>query len=49
MKMPDVRERFLAEASEPVGSDGIEMTAFLARDFKRWKQVVQAANIKPGA
>lgn len=48
MKMPDVRERFLAEASEPVGSDGVEMTAFLARDFKRWKQVVQAANIKPG-
>ena len=49
MKMPDVRERFLAEASEPVGSNAAEMTAFLARDFKRWTQVVKAANIKPGA
>jgi tripartite-type tricarboxylate transporter receptor subunit TctC len=49
MKMPDVRERFLEEASEPVGSNAAEMSAFLARDFKRWKQVVKAANIKPGA
>lgn len=49
MKMPDVRERFIAEATEPVGSNGAEMAAFLGRDFKRWAEVVKAAHIKPGA
>lgn len=48
MKMPDVRERFIAEAVDPVGSNGAEMGDFLARDFKRWTEVVKAANIKPG-
>lgn len=48
MKMPDVRERFISEAADPIGSNGPEMAAFLARDFKRWTQVVKAANIKPG-
>ena len=49
MKMPDVRERFASEAADPVGSNGAEMAEFLARDFKRWTEVVKGANIKPSA
>jgi tripartite-type tricarboxylate transporter receptor subunit TctC len=47
MTMQDVRERFIAEAADPVGSNGAEMGDFLARDFKRWTDVVKVANIKP--
>ncbi len=49
MKMPDVRERFISEGADPVGSNGAEMRDFLERDFKRWTEVVKTANIKPGS
>ncbi|MGO4329022.1 tripartite tricarboxylate transporter substrate binding protein [Cupriavidus sp. M-11] len=45
MKMPDVRERFIAEGAEPVGSNGPEMLTFLGRDTERWGMVVKAAHI----
>ncbi|SCU76903.1 conserved exported hypothetical protein [Cupriavidus necator] len=45
MKMPDVRERFIAEGADPVGSDGAEMKAFLIKDVERWAGVVKAAHI----
>jgi tripartite-type tricarboxylate transporter receptor subunit TctC len=48
MKMPEVRERFIAEAAEPVGSNRAEMADFLAADFKRWSEVVKATNMKAG-
>jgi len=48
MKVPEVRERFAAEGADPVGANGPGMADFLARDFKRWREVVKAANIKPG-
>ena len=47
MKMPDMQERFLAEGADPVGSNGPEMAEFLARDFKRWTEVVKAAHVEP--
>ena len=46
MKMPDVRERFFTEGAEPIGSNSAEMSDFLARDFKRWTEVIKSANIK---
>ncbi|MDW3682786.1 tripartite tricarboxylate transporter substrate binding protein [Cupriavidus sp. CV2] len=45
MKMPDVKERFIAEGADPVGSNGPEMGAFLGRDTERWSAVVKAAHI----
>ncbi|AQV99183.1 LacI family transcriptional regulator (plasmid) [Cupriavidus necator] len=46
MKMPDVKERFIAEGAEPIGSNGPEMNAFLVKDVERWTAVVKAANIQ---
>ncbi len=46
MKVAEVRERFIAEGADPVGSTSAEMGDFLARDFKRWGEVVKSANIK---
>lgn len=46
MKMPDVRERFVAEGAEPVGSNGADMNAFLVKDVERWTGVVKAAHIE---
>lgn len=45
MRLPDVKERFIAEGAEPVGSNGSEMGAFLGRDTDRWSSVVKAAHI----
>ncbi len=47
MKMPDVREKFIAAASEPVGANATEMRDFLEKDVKRLTQLMKAANIKP--
>jgi tripartite-type tricarboxylate transporter receptor subunit TctC len=41
-----VRERFFTEGAEPIGSNSAEMSEFLARDFKRWTEVIKSANIK---
>ncbi len=46
MKMPDVRQRFIAEGAEPIGSNGAELNAFLAKDVERWTAVVKAARIE---
>jgi tripartite-type tricarboxylate transporter receptor subunit TctC len=46
MKLPELRERFVAESAEPIGSTRAEMATFLAADFKRWSQVVKATETK---
>ena len=49
MKMPDVREQFAANGADPVGSTPAELARFLAQDYKRWGEVIKAANIKAEA
>ncbi|MGN5477973.1 hypothetical protein ACTMU2_16460 [Cupriavidus basilensis] len=46
MKMPDVRERFIAEGAEPIGSTGAEMNAFLVKDVERWTAVVKTVHFE---
>ena len=49
MKMPDVREQFTANGADPVGSSPAEMARFIAEDYKRWGDLIKAANIKAEA
>jgi tripartite-type tricarboxylate transporter receptor subunit TctC len=46
IKMPDVRERFLALGSEPVGGPPAEMASMLSAERARWKKVITTANVK---
>jgi tripartite-type tricarboxylate transporter receptor subunit TctC len=43
--VPDIRERFAAQAAEPVGSSPAEFRAYIEREIKRWGEVARAANI----
>jgi tripartite-type tricarboxylate transporter receptor subunit TctC len=43
--MPDIRERFAAQAADPVGSSPAEFRAYIEREVKRWGEVTRAANI----
>ena len=43
--MPDIRERFAAQAADPVGSSPAEFRAYIEREIKRWGEVTRAANI----
>ncbi len=49
MNDSEVRERFKINGADPVGSNSDEMTAFVAQDFRRWGELVKAANIKAEA
>ena len=46
LKMPDVRERLATAGAEPVGSTSAEFATFLEREYRRWGDVIKAANIK---
>ncbi len=43
---PDVRNRLLAMGGDPRHSSPAEMAAVFTRDFRKWAQVIQRANIK---
>lgn len=43
---PAIRERFLAESAEPVGSTPEQFGAFVANEVAKWTRVVKAAGIK---
>lgn len=43
--MPDIRERFAAQAAEPVGSSPAEFRAYIESEIKRWGEVAKAAKI----
>ena len=45
-QLPDVKQRFAADAADPVGSSPEEFTAFLRSEIARWTKVVKAAGIK---
>jgi tripartite-type tricarboxylate transporter receptor subunit TctC len=46
IKMPDVRERFLALGSEPVAGKPAEMASMLTGERARWKKVIETAHVK---
>jgi tripartite-type tricarboxylate transporter receptor subunit TctC len=43
--LPDVRERLLTQAAEPVGSSPEEFRAYVRSEVERWGQVARAAKI----
>ncbi|HEY5291345.1 MAG TPA: tripartite tricarboxylate transporter substrate binding protein [Burkholderiales bacterium] len=43
---PDVRERILAQASEPVGNSPEEYAAFINEEITKWRAVIKQANVK---
>src|SRR3954469_22461121 len=45
-KSPMVAERFKTDDAEPVGSSPAEYAAFIAHEQKRWKDVIEKANVK---
>ncbi len=46
LNTPEVRQRIVADASEPVGSSPQEFSAYLRSEVARWTQVVRRAKIK---
>lgn len=46
MSNSDVRARFQSNGADPVGSNSDEMAAFVAQDYRRWGELIKAANIK---
>lgn len=43
--MPDIRQRFVAQAAEPIGNSPAEFRAYIEREIKRWGEVARAAKI----
>ena len=46
VQLPDLKQRFAADATESVGSTPEEYTAFLKAEIARWTRVARAANIQ---
>jgi len=44
--IPDVRDRILAQASEPISNTPEQYRAFIAQETKKWSEVIKQANIK---
>lgn len=43
---PEIQERILSQASEPVGSTPEEYAAFIKTEIVKWRQVIKQANLK---
>jgi tripartite-type tricarboxylate transporter receptor subunit TctC len=46
MALPEVHERFLAQAAEPVGNRPEEYAAFIQAEIAKWAKVVKEAGLK---
>ncbi len=46
-KLPEIHERLLALAAEPVGSTSEELARTVSSELARWMAVAKSANIKP--
>ncbi len=47
LNQPEVRERIVADGSEPVGSSPEEFRQFMLADLAKWAKVVKESGIKP--
>lgn len=45
--MPEIRDRILADASEPVGNRPEEYAAFIQSEVAKWRVVIKQANMRP--
>lgn len=45
--LPEIRDRILADASEPVGNRPEEYAAFIQSEVAKWRVVIKQANMKP--
>jgi len=45
--LPEIRDRILADASEPVGNRPDEYAAFIGAEIVKWRAVIKQANMKP--
>ena len=46
LNLPEIRERILADGSEPVGSTPAQFATQIRTEIARWTQVVKAAGIR---
>jgi tripartite-type tricarboxylate transporter receptor subunit TctC len=46
LRMPDIRERLMANGAEPVGSTPDEFGAFMKSESAKWARVIKEANIR---
>lgn len=47
IRAPDLKERFMAEGLDPVGSKPDEFAAYILSELDKWAKVIRAAGIKP--
>ena len=47
MELPDVRERMLPQAAEPIGNTPQEYAQFIAGEIAKWAKVVKASGATP--
>jgi tripartite-type tricarboxylate transporter receptor subunit TctC len=47
LKSPKVRELFVAQDAQPIGSTPAEFAARVKDELARWRKIVQVANVKP--
>ena len=45
MSIPDVREKLIAQDTDPVGSSRAEFGAFMKAETAKWGRVIKAVNI----
>jgi tripartite-type tricarboxylate transporter receptor subunit TctC len=46
LKLPDVKERLLADGAEPVGNTPEEFGAFIKSEIAKWAKVIKAAGLR---
>jgi tripartite-type tricarboxylate transporter receptor subunit TctC len=46
MNIPDIREKLIAQGTDPVGSTPEEFGAFMKSETAKWARVIKAANIR---
>jgi tripartite-type tricarboxylate transporter receptor subunit TctC len=49
LKMPDVRERMLAEGTLPVSGTAAQFTELVRSEIDKWRRTIQQAGIAPEA
>ena len=47
LKLPDVRDRLIADGTDPVGNTPEEFASYIRSETEKWTKVIKAAGIKP--
>ena len=47
MEIPEIRDKLIAQATDPVGSKPEEFGAFMKAETVKWARVIKSANVKP--